>query len=320
MKTKIVYVVISSPNDIYLDQTILSIKSLRHFHPKAVVELLLDSSTFETLRENRGTIKDLVNEIHVISVPDELSAQHRASWLKTTMREHIVGDFLFVDSDTYINNPISEIDDIEGVVCAVPDAHMCFSEHFQRIKYEVLFKKIGLTSPVDNYYNSGVLKVSDDSEAYSFFKLWHETWKANKEWCKYDQPFMAYADSKLHLITEMSPFMNCQVPYAVKFFKQAKIVHYFASNFIFSTEKRPFKLMNKDFFVSMRTEDYDITDIISFGDIDDMFYNVRTEIMDGDIIELCHSYQMKVLLGWYKKHNKMFQKIEKLLSKLSINK
>ena len=320
METKIVYVVISSPNDIYLDQTVLSIKSLRHFHPEAAVELLLDANTFETLRDNRNIIKDLVNEIHVISVPNELSAIHRASWLKTTMREHIVGDFLFVDSDTYINSPLTEIDDIKGVVCAVPDAHMCFSEHFQRIKYEVLFQKIGLTSPVDNYYNSGVLKVSDNPKAYSFFKIWHETWKANKDWCKYDQPFMAYADSKLKLITEMSPFMNCQVPYAVKFFNQAKIVHYFASNFMFSIEKRPFKLMNKDLFVSLKAGDYDITDIISFGKIDDMFYNVRTEIIDGDIVELCHSYHMKVLIGWYKKHNKMFLKIEKLLSKFSINK
>lgn len=320
MKTKIVYVVISSPNDIYLDQAILSIKSLRHCHPEAVVELLLDSNTFETLRGNRSIIKDLVNEIHVISVPNDLSAKHRSSWLKTTMREHIVGDFLFIDSDTYINNPLSEIDDMEGVICAVPDAHMSFSEHFQKVKYEALFKKIGLTTLVDNYYNSGVLKVSDVPEAYTFFRIWHEAWKSNKDWCKYDQPFMAYADSKLHLITEMPPFMNCQVPYAVRFFDQAKIVHYFASNFMFSNDIRPFKLMNKDFFVSLKAEDYDIRDIISFGYIEQMFYNVRTEIMDGDIIEICHSYHMKILLGWYKKHKKIFRKIEKLLSKLSINK
>ena len=42
MKTKIVYTIVSDENDIFFEQALLSIYSLRKYNPDAFVELVID--------------------------------------------------------------------------------------------------------------------------------------------------------------------------------------------------------------------------------------------------------------------------------------
>lgn len=50
MKTKVAYVVVSSPNDIYLEQAYVSMFSLKHHMPDAYIVLLTDRLTSESLK------------------------------------------------------------------------------------------------------------------------------------------------------------------------------------------------------------------------------------------------------------------------------
>ena len=47
MKTQIVYTLISSEKDYFLEELWVSLYSLRQFHPKATVKVLVDESTKE---------------------------------------------------------------------------------------------------------------------------------------------------------------------------------------------------------------------------------------------------------------------------------
>lgn len=96
MKTKIVYVITSTPDDIYLEQTYLSIYSLWKHEEKPHVVLLTDNRTDETLKGNRAKILELVAEKVVVPFEENVTNMRRSRWLKTKMRSLVEGDFLCI--------------------------------------------------------------------------------------------------------------------------------------------------------------------------------------------------------------------------------
>ena len=75
--------------------------SLRHRTPDAVVELLIDKETEKSLIGRRAEIINLVNKITAIDVAGEYNAQQRSRILKTSLRNYVEGDCLFIDCDTF---------------------------------------------------------------------------------------------------------------------------------------------------------------------------------------------------------------------------
>ena len=117
---KYLYVLVNSTTGFYTEQTYVSMLSLRHVTPDAFISLLVDDKT-ANIQDNNflESIKSLVNEYKVISLPSDMSAIARSRFIKTSMREHIAGDFLFIDSDTIWASPVDEKDftfDIMGVL------------------------------------------------------------------------------------------------------------------------------------------------------------------------------------------------------------
>ena len=95
---KYLYVCTSSKKDFFLEQTFVSITTLKINTPNAFVTLLIDKATEKTLDESRENIKKIVDEIIIIDLDESLSAKVRSRLLKTSMRLHIQGDFLFIDN------------------------------------------------------------------------------------------------------------------------------------------------------------------------------------------------------------------------------
>ena len=62
MNTKFVYAVVSDDSDIYLEQTYVSILSLRRHNKNAYVVLVIDDSTELTLNQYRSQILKQVSE------------------------------------------------------------------------------------------------------------------------------------------------------------------------------------------------------------------------------------------------------------------
>ena len=89
MKAKIVYVLVSTCNDIYLEQAYVSMHSLRHYMPDAHIVLLTDQLTSETFVGHRKEEIRYVDELIVAELDKRLNAQMRSRQLKTSVRNRL---------------------------------------------------------------------------------------------------------------------------------------------------------------------------------------------------------------------------------------
>ena len=115
----------------------------------------------------------------------------------------------------------------------------------------------------------------------------------------YDQPHFAKVDNTLNVINELTGDWNCQIQYGVRYFTNAKIIHYFASNILLSQKEYPFYFMNKSVFEQIKHEGC-ISDEIKnrINDIHNQWL-VKTEILGGKTVDLMHSDIMKVVQMLY---------------------
>jgi lipopolysaccharide biosynthesis glycosyltransferase len=125
---KYLYVLASDDSDYYFEQALLSITSLRMRMSVAFVSLLVDDITEAGLTGKRKEIIELVDELKSIKIDERFDKKARSRWLKTSMREHITGDFLYIDCDTVIAEDLSSIDNIDADIGAVLDGHMTLSD------------------------------------------------------------------------------------------------------------------------------------------------------------------------------------------------
>ena len=232
MNTKIAYCLVSDDSDYYYEQLLISLYSLRRHNPDAIVELVVDEDTNATFVNERTKVYDYVTKVILIDVPHEFSKKQRSRYIKTSLREHIQGDYLFIDTDTIIQSTLAEIDSISADICAV--------QEYNRLKYftkndnsmQVLASKVGLVDELENepYFNSGVMYVKDSSRAHQFFESWHTSWKETlSKGLDTDQTSLCWANKKEgHVIEFLDDSWNCLLKQSegLRDVKTAKIVHY----------------------------------------------------------------------------------------------
>ena len=244
MNTKIVYVLVSNENDIYLEQAYVSMHSLRHYMPDAHIALLTDRMTVDTFVGIRKEEVRYVDEMIIVDLDSSLSAQKRSRQLKTSVRNRVKGDFLFIDCDTIITKPLYEIESIESHIAACRDTHaefinnpyrdMCL-DHGRLLEWPIEEEK--------DYFNSGVIYVKDVSETHEFYRRWNEN--LNMGYSKnviMDQPSFAKTNYEMgHIVKHLPDIWNCELKHGIRYLKDAKIVHYLCTN--------PSKLQDKQFFL-----------------------------------------------------------------------
>ena len=129
MKTKLLYVLVSNTNDIYLEQAHISICSAKYYMPDCHITLLVDDKTDKAMDENCRKILKNVDEYIVIPLSKDTSEHVRSRLLKCGARNYVKGDFLYIDTDTIITKPLYEIDDVGYSIAATWDSHCEFSEN-----------------------------------------------------------------------------------------------------------------------------------------------------------------------------------------------
>lgn len=249
---KYLYVLVNSTTGFYIEQTYVSMLSLRHVTPDAFISLLVDDKT-ANIQDNKflELIKSLVDEYKVISLPSNMPAIAKSRFIKTSMREYISGDFLFIDSDTIWASPVDEKDftfDIMGVL----DGNDTLQNNPAFDYVQSVLKKTNYFPKSEYYFNSGVLFVKDSIFSHNFFEKWHNYWKeSSKNECYVDQPSL----NKL-IEEEFNPqkcllpgTYNAQITFCWDHFFTAKIIHYFT----YSVEneghfEQPYILKNKAFW------------------------------------------------------------------------
>lgn len=234
MKTKLVYILTSTPKDIYLEQMYVSMFSAKQCMPDAHIVLLTDTTTQKTFTGTREKEIQYADEIVAVDLdPQRFNGQQRSRQLKTSARNLIDGDFLFVDCDTIICKPLYEIDNFNFDIAACEDTH----SEFQKNPYKRMCLRHGkrLGWPIEKetvYFNSGIIYVKDNERTRDFYKRWNENLLAGYSRNVFmDQPSFAKTNYDFnHIVQKLDDVYNCELKHGIRFLKDAKIVHYLCTN------------------------------------------------------------------------------------------
>ena len=310
MKTKVVYVLTSTEKDIYLEQTLVSIYSLRKYNPQVHVTLLTDTLTEKTLRYgNRIQILEFVDELIVINFPESLSGKIRSRYLKTNIRNYMDGDYLYLDSDTIVYADLSSIDDCVYNIAAVLDCHGALSEnpYLGMIREHAKAVNNNLIKQ-DNYFNSGVMYVKDNNITRDFYKKWNATYNLSKDKVScMDQPSFNKVNSDFNIVKEIDGIWNCQLKHGFRFFRNVKIFHILTTNkhkdgdylHLFQLDDFYMKLKNKDMnlsYLDKYVENLDVgwnvsvSEVIVGSDLKNM--SKKEMVLTSEILE-SNSYIIK---------------------------
>ena len=182
MRTKIVYILCSDENDIFYEQALLSVFSLRKYNPDAFVELIVDQYTITTINGKRSKIKEYVNSIKVVEVPEKYNRRQLSRWIKTSLRNLIDGDYLFIDTDTIITDCLYDIDNFTGDIGAVKDQHTVVKKNSGKYIMLQWATQDGWSCFDDLlYFNSGVMYVRDCDFTHDFYKEWNKRWQNQED-------------------------------------------------------------------------------------------------------------------------------------------
>lgn len=230
MQTKIVYVLVSSENGYFYEQTVVSVTSLRLHNPDAHVVLVVDDRTDATLVGKRSALDQLVTEKIVVPMEESLPNKERSRRLKTNLRNILKGDYLYIDADTIVCESLAEIDSFDFPIGMVWDGNKKFDQVKDYVAVERA-AKIGYdVSSEEEYFNGGVMYVKDCPESHAFCGIWHEMYlKSEKLGVVYDQPALIVTNMlQNHLIKALDNEYNCQLFMGgISSFAYAKILHIF---------------------------------------------------------------------------------------------
>ena len=229
MKTKIVYVLVSDSSDYYYEQTLISATSAKMWNPDVEIVIVVDDRTNDTFDNKRQALFDVATRKIVVELPSDMNKKRRSRVLKTTLRERLDGDFLYIDSDTVICQSLADIDSFDFELGAVLDRHI----RLQRVRdYQALAKVEalgGTFSDGDDYFNGGVFYVKDTERTHEFFRDWHELYLHGLSvGMDFDQPSLLLCNQRHRLIHLMDGVYNCKIFLGgLPYLGDAKIIHAF---------------------------------------------------------------------------------------------
>lgn len=310
MRTKIVYVVVSNDNDVYLEQALLSVYSAKFYNPNTEIILLVDNFTNATIKGKRAKILDYISSKVVVEIKGKYTNQQRSRILKTSVREYIEGDFLFIDSDTIITSSLMEIDSFGSDIGAVKDFHLSLEKnpglyHFIRKIAKIMKWPIYQES---NYFNSGVTYVKDNLKTRQFYKDWNRYWcKGVSKGINIDQP--AFAMSNIlnnHIIHELSGEWNCQLRHGLRYLENVKIFHYWSADIYNKPEQPIAEFMNKRLYLKIKKDGDIDNEMIHIIENPKNYFAETTDILSGKDVYIWNSAS-NILLRYIYNYSRFFQ-------------
>lgn len=236
MKTQIVYVLVSSEKDVFLEELWVSVWSLRRYEPDVTVNVIVDEPTAMRVKAN-VELMALITNVVVADVPEKYTPKERSREIKTRIRELIKGDFFYIDTDTVICRPLSDIDNCEYDVAGIPDSNVFLKDNpFAGGMIGSVNSIFGSdVSNCEYLVNGGVIYVKDNEISHELFRRWNKNWTYScfeKRNCQ-DQPALWQSDHEMGNVIKLLPDVyNSQVAMSLQYFADAAIVHFLHMNFI----------------------------------------------------------------------------------------
>lgn len=329
-----VYVLVSGKNDLYYEQALMSTYSLRNLMPDANVVLLVDNKTEDSINSDslkRAEIKKYVSKIISVQFDEKVSNAERSRLIKTSIPEYIDDDFLYIDCDTIIADDLSEIEKTPYKTAGILDGHVMLDEHIHKKYFLERDKKLGFhgTQAADCNINGGVIFARKGEESKNLFKAWNEAWKysAYQKHDFHDQSALNEANYRTGLkMRLLDGEWNCQPSHGgLAFLKDAKIIHYYSSEFSGKNYIPYYKLADKELQNRIKTEGKISDDIKKMIDDPKFQFNKVHLINDQRIVSIMQSpivftvadikAKMPWLFNFMEAQFSFFRKIGKFLSK-----
>jgi hypothetical protein len=317
---KYVYVLTSSPKDIYYEQFYLSAVSLRLFNPTAHIILLVDQKTKDTLVEKRSNHEKTISETKVLSVPSEYTQKEVSRWIKTSISEYVSGSFLYIDCDTIITDKLDFNFPPGMVIGAVLDTHTAITNHHLRDVFRNDNQRLGFDSitKIDKYFNGGLIYCRNCADGKKFFAKWHDLWiKSRNMGNSQDMPSFNQANYECdNIIAELDGSWNCQISHnGIPYLFSAKIIHYFATSL--TSFEPPFMLASNEILKSIKKSGEISPDIIK------LLHNPRAAflgntrlISDQVIFDILESAFFSKLLWLRRNHHKIFKILNNIINRI----
>jgi lipopolysaccharide biosynthesis glycosyltransferase len=254
---KFVYVLVSSENDLYYEQALMSVWSLIQHNPSAKPLVLCDDRTFSSLKGKRAELKNLA-EIQSVSFDEKIRNVERSRLIKTAIPSYVSGDFLYIDCDTIICGDLSSAEKFDFSLAGVLDGHVLLDEHVHKKYFLERDRKLGFqgTKKSGCNINGGVIFFKECEESVRFFEKWNEMWKfsAYRKKDFHDQPALNEANFRTGLKMQLLPGeWNCQLSHGgLEFLKDAKIIHYYSSEFSGKNYVPYYRLADKNLQVRIK--------------------------------------------------------------------
>lgn len=224
----IVYVLVSDDSDIYYEECMISILSLRKYNSETLITVVTDDVTNSGFYGKRAEIKKYAR-IVCVEFEESIDKRRRSRELKSSLRKIIEGPFLYIDTDTVICDKL-ELNDFSSIsIGMVLDKHIPITRYFNRKFYFENAERLGFSVGYKgNHFNSGVMWVNDNYEATQFFDKWRELYSFSAKHNIYiDQVSMNETNQRMEgIITELPGEWNVQVDSGLNYLYKAKIIHY----------------------------------------------------------------------------------------------
>lgn len=228
---KIVYVITSAGRDAYTAMTRVSAASLRMTNPGAKIVVACDAETDRAVRASNDPLLGEVDEWLAFETPPG-EAAFRNRFLKTSLRQRVSGEYLFLDSDTIVRDDLAPVfrmgGDIAGAPAHAREEHPCCIWSGDQKTLDEMQWAIGR----ELYVCGGVLWVSESDGAHRFYRLWHEKWQAaHRQLGEFrDQPALNSAIHDSHVACARLPVRyNAQICANPLCMPDAAVWHYFYS-------------------------------------------------------------------------------------------
>lgn len=227
---KIVYVLSTDGWTRYAQMAYVSASTVRRIHPDAELVLLTDEFSQRALEREPNALADVFDQTVVVET-GEPDVRTRSRFLKTSMRQHIDGDFVFLDVDTLLIKPLDGLEACQADVGAVVEWNGLDPRTFPP-KSVPLYEKLGWRCPTPSYFNSGVMLFRDTPAARELGEEWHRRWKLTvPEGFVTDQQSLNSAINETNVVIEVLPNeFNSMVLFYPWLFRASRVAHFFESN------------------------------------------------------------------------------------------
>ena len=230
MKTQIIYALIASENDTFIEEIWASVFSLRLYDKERDIRVCCDAPTAERVKLF-PQLAEMLTEVIVIPTPDNYDAKHRSRHVKTLIREYVKGPFLYIDTDTVICGTLEYIDNLKYNIAGVPEGNLPFEKNLFR---PGILSRIKDTFNIDaschpHWINGGVIYAADNEFAREFYRRWHENWEwsSQNKGMSQDMPALLKAEIDMDFVMDELPgYYNAQPFMSMQYYGEARIIHY----------------------------------------------------------------------------------------------